>query len=270
MVGLVWLKTFSRPERGQLLCCGINYHMFDYGTIKTISWGILGIAGLLLAISRMRFEKRLDWRIGIGIPLFGISLFVLTTELPQYGIGFSILGTLIMAGAALMAIRQRDEQVKIDRRERKLITIIEWAIGIVKCETADPLPPFPIEELLKPVTKQGKGKVAVTIENQTIISRYDLIIKAREANIRTNLIMRYQDFEASGKRIVLIAKMLDKQFSCNLGDLAQETSEILEAHVNLGSEWIKEKVTDDKYEKHWRLSVGSAKSLAEKAEEVAE
>ncbi len=229
--------------------------MFDIETIIIFSWGILGIAGLLLALSRMKSEKRLDWRIGIGIPLFGVSLFVLTTELPQYGIGFSILGTLIMAGAALMAIKQRDEQVRIDRRERKLITIIEWATDIAKCETAVPMTPLPIMELFK--SGPGLGKVVV-----------DEIIKSHNTHTRADLIMRYQNIDARGKRIVLISKTLDKQFSCNLGDLAHKTAKKLEAHGKLGWKWIPGEITDKEYKRRWKSLVKSAMSLAEKAEEV--
>jgi len=228
--------------------------VFDSETVKVAIWGILGIAGLILAISRMRFEKRLDWRIGIGIPLFGVSLFVLTTELPQYGIGFSILGTLIMAGAALMAIKQSDERVRIDRRERKLIDIITWANDIARCETAAALAPLPVVELAKSASELGKGKI-------------EAVFEYRNRNTRTNLIMRYQNLDAIRTRIVLMAKQLDKQLGSNLGLLAQQTGEKLEEHVKLGWKFIAGEMSDDEYKEHWKSLVDSAMALAEKAEE---
>ncbi len=202
----------------------------------------------------MRFEKRLDWRIGIGIPLFGVSLFVLTTELPQYGIGFSILGTLIMAGAALMAIKQSDERVRIDRRERKLIDIITWANDIARCETAAPLTPLPVVELAKSASELGKGKI-------------EAIFEYRNRNTKTNLIMRYQNLEAMRTRILLMAKQLDKQLGSNLGCLAQQTSDKLEEHVKLGEKFIAGEMSDDEYKEHWESLVDSAMALAKEAEE---
>ena len=90
--------------------------MFD-SEIDTsvIIWCILGIVGLLLAVSSLGVRKKLDWRIGLGIPLFGISLFVLTTTVTQYGAGFSIIGTLMLAGVALMAIKQSKDQIRGDK-----------------------------------------------------------------------------------------------------------------------------------------------------------
>lgn len=84
------------------------------------------------------------------------------------------------------------------------------------------------------------------------------------------LVMRYQNLDAMGKRIVLIAKTLDKQFSCNLGSLAQKTAKRLEAHVKLGYNYFEGKITEDAYKKHWKSLVKSAMALAEKAEEVAD
>lgn len=231
--------------------------MWNEQTIPIVIWGVLGIVGLLLAVSRLERGKRLDWRIGLGIPLFGVSLFVITTTLPQYSVGFSIIGILIMAGAALMAIKQSDEQVKSDKRERKLIAIIEWANNIAKCETEAPIAPLPVEELVKSARDLGKERV-------------EAIIEYHDRNRRTNLIMRYQNLEAMRTRIVLIANSLDKQSGSNLGYLAQQTSEKLEKHVKLGLKFIAGEITDDEYKEHWKSLVDSAVALAEKAEEATE
>lgn len=229
--------------------------IFIWGNLKIVIWGSLGIAGLLLAISRMRFEKRLDWRIGIGIPLFGVSLFVFTTELPQYGMGFSILGMLIMAGAALMSIKQWDEKVRIDRRERKLIDIITWANDITRCETAVPLTPLPVEELAKLTSKLEKEKI------ETIVEYHNRVPRA-------NLVMRYQSLGAMRTRTVLMAKQLDEQLGSNLGDLAQQTGEKLEEHVKLGWKFVAGEISDGEYKEHWKSLADSAIALAEKAEET--
>jgi hypothetical protein len=181
-------------------------------------------------------------------------LFALTTELPQYGIGFSVLGTLIMAGAALMAIKQSDERVRIDRRERKLIDIITWANDIARCETAAPLTPLPVAELAKSASELGKGKI-------------EAIFDYRNRNTRTNLIMRYQSLATMHTRIVLMAEQLDKQLGSNLGLLAQQTSEKLEKHVKLGGEFIAGEMSDDEYKEHWQSLVDSAMALAKEAEE---
>lgn len=229
--------------------------MFDCETAKIVIWGILGIVGLLLAVSRLGFGKKLDWRIGLGIPLFGVSLFVLTTTLPQYGVGFSIIGMLILAGAALMAIKQSDDQVRSDRRERKLVTIITWANDIAKCETEVPLTPLPIEELAKSASKLGEEKL-------------DAIIEYHNRIPKVNLIMRYQALDAMGTQIVLIAKGLDKQLGSNLGALAQQTADKLEKHTKLGFKFVAGEITDKKYKTHWKSLVKSAIALAEKVEEI--
>ena len=229
--------------------------MWNAQTISIVIWGVLGIAGLLLAVSRLEHGKRLDWRIGLGISIFAFSLVAITITLPQYSVGFSIIGTLIMAGAALTAIKQSDEQVKSDKRERKLITIIAWANDIAKCETEVPLTPLPVEELVKSAADLGKAKV-------------EAIVEYHNRNTRANLIMRYQNLDAMRVRIVLIANGLDKQSGSNLGYLAQQTSEKLEEHVKLGWKFIAGEKTDNEYKEHWKSLVDSAMTLAEKAEEA--
>lgn len=77
----------------------------DGVTIKVIIWAVVGIAGLLIAMSKLPREKKLDFRVIIGIPLFGVALFVLTATLPGYAVGFSLVATMIMAGAALLLNR---------------------------------------------------------------------------------------------------------------------------------------------------------------------
>lgn len=231
--------------------------MLTSSTITVTIFGILAIFGLLLVISRLGFRTRLDWRIGVGIPLSLLSLFVLTTELPQYGNGFSIVGTLILAGAALMAIKQSDEQIRSDKRERKLATIITWANDIAKCETTSQLTPLPIAELAKSASELGKEKVKT-------------IIEYHNRNTKANLIMRYQNLDAMQSRIVLMAKILDKKFGTNLGCLAQQTAEKLQKHIKLGLKFINDEISDDEYREHWKSLVDSAINLIEKAEEAIE
>jgi len=229
--------------------------MFDSETVTIVIWGILGIVGLLLAVSRLGVGKKLDWRIGLGIPLFGVSLFVLTTTVPQYGVGFSIIGTLILAGAALMAIKQSENQIRGDKCERKLITVITWANDITKCESAVPLTPLPIEELIKSASELGKEKV-------------DAIIEYHNRIPKVNLIMRYQALDAMGTQIVLIAKGLDKQLDSKLEYLAQQTAKKLTKHTKLGFKFVAGEVTDEKYKSHWKALVKMATALAEEAAEL--
>lgn len=105
--------------------------MFSTQVISGISGGVLGIAGLLLVMSTIR-QRRVNWRIGIGAPLFGVGLFILVTDLPQYALGFSILATLAMAFAALLNIKQSADRENRDRRERLLNEIINWATNVFK------------------------------------------------------------------------------------------------------------------------------------------
>ena len=154
-----------------------------------------------------------------------------------------------------MSIKQSDEQVKGDRRERKLIEIITWANDIAKCETEIPLTPLPVVELTKSAPELGKEKV-------------EAILEYRNRNTRVNLIMRYQNLEAMKTRMVLMAHRLDRQLGSNLGSLAQQTSDKLQEHVELGWKFIAGEITDNEYKEHWKSLVDSAMALAEKTEEV--
>lgn len=225
-------------------------------TVGIVTWGILGIVGLLLAVSRLGVGKKLDWRIGLGMPLFGVSLFVLTTTVPQYGVGFSIIGTLILAGAALMAIKQSENQIRGDKCERKLITIITWANDIAKCETAVPIALLPVPEVLKTASELGYESV------QTIF-------KYHHTNILTNLAMRYQGLDSMGEQIALIAKGLDKQLGSKLECLAQKTADKLTKHTDLGMKLIARGITDEEYKTHWESLLEMAKALAKEAEALA-
>jgi hypothetical protein len=221
--------------------------------IWTAIWGGLGIVGVLLAISKIGFKKAIDWRIGIGLTLAAISLFALAIGLPQYGIGFSIIGTLIIAGAALMAIRQSEERVRIDRRERKLIDIITWANDIVRCETAAAYTPISALELHRSLQELQKQQI-------------DAIFESHERSGKVNLMMRYQNLAIVRPRIVLMAKQLDKELGSNLELLTRQTCEKLNEHVELGPKYVKGEMDEDEYRKRWDSLRDSATALAEKAE----
>jgi hypothetical protein len=223
--------------------------------IWTAIWGGLGIVGVLLAISKIGFKKAVDWRIGIGLTLAAISLFALAIGLPQYGIGFSIIGTLIIAGAALMAIKQSEKKAGIDRRERKLIDIITWANDIVRCETAGPYTPISALDLHKALPELRQEQI-------------EAIFKSHESSTKVNLIMRYQNLDVVRPRIVLMSKQLDKELGSNLELLAQQTGEKLEEHVDLGAKYIRGEMSEDDYRKRWESLRDSATALAEKAEEM--
>ena len=195
--------------------------------------------------SRLESGKHRDWKILSGITLFAIALFVITITLPQYSISFSIMGTLVMAGVALMAIQQRDEQLKSDKRERKLITIIEWANNIVQCEMGDPLP-LPPEK------------------------RVEEIFKYYERTIKINLMMSYEKLMLMGTRIVLTARRLDKQSGSELEGLALQTYGKLSEHVGLDSKFVGGEVSSSEYKKSWIALKNSAGELSEKAEEAME
>ncbi len=222
-------------------------------TITIVIWGILGIVGLLLAVSRLGVGKKLDFKLGLGMSMFGVCLFVLTTTVPQYGVGFSIIGTLILAGTALVAIKQSENQIRGDKCERKLITIITWANDIAKCETAMPLTPISFEELAIVAPKVGKQGV-------------DAILEHRDRIMRINLMMRYQTQDSMRTQIILIAKGLDKQLDSKLEGLAQQTADKLKNHVELGPKFIAKEITDEEYKKHWTPLLEMAKALAEEAE----
>ena len=138
------------------------------------------------------------------------------------------IATFLLAGAAFLSIRQTRDIQKRERKERKLITIIEWATDITKCETAVPLPQYPTAE----IAQSAKG-----LEEEMAKELGKIIEDTHNKTIFTNLIMRYQSLDTMGKRMVLIVKTLDKQFNCNLEALAQGTAEKLHAHVKLGLRW---------------------------------
>ena len=225
------------------------------------------IALIILIVAIFLFSKKPTekdtFRHGLGASLFVFAIFAfLFANIADLADVFTAWATIVLAGVAVFSFeesrrlrKQYKEREERDRKERKLITIIEWTTDIAKCETAAPLPPLPIAAIAKNASKLGKAKI-------------DAIIEYRDTNTNTNLIMRYQNLDVMGTRMVLIAQTLDKQFSCNLEGLAKKTAKKLQAHVKFGPKWIAGKVTDDEYKKHWKSLLGSANSLAEKAEEV--
>lgn len=216
-------------------------------------WVILGIGGGLLAVSRIGFRKQLDLPIAGGVVIAGVGLFALVTALPQYSTGFSILGTLILAGAALMAIRQSARQSRDDRLERRLGAIITWAEDIIRCETAASLSPLPIAELVRPGSTIG-GETA------------KLLLEYHERNRRVNLVMRYQSLAMMRPRILLIARQLDREFGSDLRGQAEQTSGRLNEHVELGKAFITGDMNDDEYKERWDSLRDSAVALIEVTE----
>ncbi|MBA7672037.1 hypothetical protein ES703_80208 [subsurface metagenome] len=230
-------------------------------TVEIVIWGILGIAGLLLAVSRLRVRRKLDWRIGLGIPSVMVSLFVLTTTAPKYEAGFSLMGMLILAGAALMAIKRSDDQVRGDKRERKLITIIAWANDIAECETAAPIAPLWNAELLGAVAEITKDR-SVELGEKVV----EVMTETHDKNLKTNLMMRYQSLATREKQVVLIAKWIDKQLGSKLGCLAQQTADKLSEHAEMGLKFVGGEITDEQYKTRWESLLEMATQLAEEAE----
>lgn len=224
-------------------------------TCDIVAWMILGITGALLVISRIGFNKVVDWRIGIGLTLVGLSLFALATNFPELGVGFGIVGTLVVAGAALMAIRQSAEQLTDDKRDRRLGAIILWTEDILRCEAADPLSPLPIEAI---------ASAAQYLSSEGIKA----VFEYHDQHRRTNLVLRYMNLAAMRPRILLIAKQLDKQLGSDLLSLAEQTGDELEAHVTLGPEFIKGELGENDYKEHWQSLRASAMKLLEQAQQM--
>lgn len=233
---------------------------FLFANIKPLFQIIVLAIGFILSMWGL---NRARWTIlAAGISLI-FTVFISTIyENPQFGIMISSLSTITLAIVAIFSFResmqlrkQSQEREERDRKEHLLSEIIRWATDIVQCETSAPLTPLPVTELAKSAKELGK-KMAETI------------IIARDRNIRTNLIMRYQSLGIMRERMVLMAKKLDKQFGCSIGDLAQETAKKLEAHIDLGRQFITEEITDDEYKEYWQSLVDSANSLAEEAEKA--
>jgi len=106
--------------------------MWSSQVLNGIIGCVVGIVGMLLVMSKLRPDRGVDWRIALGVPLFGTGLFILITELPQYALGFSILATLAMAWAALMNIKQRADQEEARRKEGLLKEIARWSADVRK------------------------------------------------------------------------------------------------------------------------------------------
>lgn len=139
--------------------------VFSSQVISGISGGVLGIAGLLLVMSSIK-QRRVNWRIGIGVPLFGLGLFILVTDLPQYALGFSILATLAMAFAALLNIKQSADREKRDREERYLNEILGWLREIE--DSIFPLIDLDIYKNLYKEIQEDKDLVTIGVTKQDI------------------------------------------------------------------------------------------------------
>lgn len=149
--------------------------MWSSQVLNGIIGCVVGIVGLLLVISRLRPSRSTDWRIGLGVPLFAIGLFILITELPQYALGFGILATLAMAWAALINIKQRADQEEARRKEGQLKEIAQWSADVRKyCSSLDmgfntPMERSKAAETYHTLKFDGKNLlIAVEVEKETL------------------------------------------------------------------------------------------------------
>lgn len=151
--------------------------------LNGIIGGVVGIVGLLLVISRLRLGRGVDWRIALGVPLFGMGLFILITELPQYALGFSILATLAMAWAALMNIKQRADQEEAHRKEGLLKEIAQWSADVRKyCSSLDIGFNTPLERsqaAQKYFTLKFDGKnLLIAVEKETLGDNLQAVLRS--------------------------------------------------------------------------------------------
>ncbi|MFC2016982.1 hypothetical protein ACFLUD_01040 [Chloroflexota bacterium] len=113
--------------------------MYSGQLIEGIIGGVLGIFGILLALSGSRLlGSRVNWKITLGLATSGVGLFVLITALPQYAVGFGVLATLVLALAALMAIKQNELQFSGERNRVVVNRIRNWAEAIFDTITSPP------------------------------------------------------------------------------------------------------------------------------------
>ena len=98
-----------------------NVVMGEGQVIQGIAGGVLAIVGILIALSGSGlFGQRINWRVGLGLALSGVGLFMLITSFPQYAIGFSVLATLALAFAAFLTIKEADAREQRHRNNELL------------------------------------------------------------------------------------------------------------------------------------------------------
>lgn len=146
--------------------------------IEGIAGGVLAIAGILLALSGSQLLGRpINWRIGLGLALSGAGLFMLITALPQYAVGFSVLATLVLAFAALMAIKRTTDVEAIRKKEAIIKDINEWATEVGAC-------------ILKNGTPQKGENIEHQIEDSEAAKKYIYLRYSDMETLFTPLRMR--------------------------------------------------------------------------------
>jgi len=138
-------------------------------------------------------------------------------------------------------------------KQKLLGEIIDWAIGIVTCESEPEVPILPALELQSAEMEQAKAAV------QHI-----------NAVATANLARRYQALDGRSKFIESIAKKLDRKFGVNLEALVNSVANKLDEHLGMLYKRVNNEIPEQECKEHWKSLVDSASGLADKVAELIE
>lgn len=107
----------------------------------------------------------------------------------------TLLAVIVALGIGLASIVQT-RNIQIDESKRRMSSeMLDWAIGIIKCESEQPVPILPVIELQSVEAEQAK----------TTVQHINAVTYANSAR-------RYQLLDARSQYMKVIAKTLDKKF----------------------------------------------------------
>ena len=212
-----------------------HYKSKEHWYIKYLTWGIVIVVFCAILL---HIFKELGY-----LPAQKIFDFF-----DDWAMTLSATVMLLLAGAAVWAIMDNRHARIVDRKERLLNEIIQWATDVRKCESLSQLPVLPILDF-KTAGQQLANALVLHTNRVTI----------------ANLGLRYQAIDARSEDMKIVAKKLDKSLGSNLHSAVHRTAKKLDKNLEMIDKLLKGEITEQEYKEHWLSLVKSAKALAKKA-----
>ena len=192
-----------------------HYKSKEHWYIKYIIWGIISVVCFAILIQILK---------EVGVPT-AQKIFDFFT---QWAMVLSATATLLLAGTAFWAIMDNRHSRIVERRERLLNEIIDWAIDIAKTET------------------QG-----------------EFLLESRKSML-IDLLLKYQAVDARSEYIKVIAAEFGEDFQAAVNKTAKK----LEEHLDILKKQIEGKITAEERDRHYRSLLEITLTLTKKTAKI--
>jgi hypothetical protein len=154
--------------------------------------------------------------------------------------------TLVLAIAAFLTIRDSRNAQRIDRRNKLLKEIVDWAVDILRCEFFE-VPEFSAQ--------------ASALKD----TQYIEYMKSRQSITALNAKARYQAVMARNAYVGTIAERLDAEYHAQMLPDLKVTNEAIKAHFQLLDKARDGQIDQTEYMRSWHAVVAKAELLINKA-----